>query len=293
MLSFCDFTVRLTEKKDQASIIDVIRVTTRRDTKAASQTFDRLRKLNPEIDTQIQMYKFPNSVKLSPVASAPVIVEILWALPGKGAKEIRVKSARNICRLLGADESLIKDIELRNLSTSADEKNFFLSHIKRSHVDSTYEEDEIILKKRKLEVKNLELDIELKRQTVIRQSIELFKETSALDIFMNDAHMKALGRDLIIQSYMVSAGSDEKKDTPFPYCSDFSDILQQMGTRPTPKMLSSMGKFVAKEYRAAFNEEPPTIPKYVAGANRLVKTYPIKHDHWLRTKISDFLKNYH
>ena len=288
MLSFRDSNVRVTDKKDQASVIDVIRFTANKDINLATKTLSRLRATCPEIDAQIHMYKFPNSVKLTPVASAPVLVQIIWALPGKAARDIRIKCANDICRLLGADPSIIKEVELRNIRTSSDEKNFFLAHTKRPHVESTLDEDAIILKKRKLEVENMELDVEQRRrcmiQQSIQQSIQIYEKT--MDIFKNDAHMLSLGRDLVIQSYN---GKTSSADKPFPYCPDFSELLKEMGHTPTPRLLSSLGKFIAKEYREAFGKEPPTIPKYVAGANRLVKTYPIEHEEWLKCQISKFV----
>jgi len=161
------------------------------------------------------------------------------------------------------------------------------------------------LKKRKFEVINLELDIIERKQKITernlkitestmnikQQSVQLYQQTMQIDLFKNDAHMQSLARDIIMQTFSGSMITDQK-ETPFPYCADFSDILQKMGRRPTPILLSSLGKYIAKEYRAAFKEEPPTIPKYVAGANRQVKTYPIEHEGWLREKISAFLSTW-
>ena len=299
MLSLCNSAVRLTENKDQASVIDVIRFTTHRNAKAASNSLDRVRNSCPEIDAKIKQYRFPNSNMDTPVASAPTLVQIIWALPGKTAKEIRIKCANEICRLLGADPSLTKDLAIRNISASSEEKSFFLAHVQSPTTDSTLEEKEFISKKRKLEVLNLELDLTERKQRItecnmnIRQkSLQLYERTMQIELFKNDAHMQSLARDIIIQTF--SGGSTiatDRKETPFPYCADFSDILQKMGRRPTPPLLSSLGKYIAKEYRDAFQQEPPTIPKYVAGANRLVKTYPIQHEGWLREKISNFLSS--
>ncbi len=53
-------------------------------------------------------------------------MEIIWVLPGNTAKRFRIQCANYICRILGADESLIREIQVKKSQISSSQKDFFL-----------------------------------------------------------------------------------------------------------------------------------------------------------------------
>jgi len=160
--------------------------------------------------------------------------------------------------------------------------------------NSLPEEDVIIYQTRKLQVLNFELDtktqptIKTDTRILLHQSLDLYKEATRLNLFNKDERMEGLGRNLLIELYRLFK-TIEREENPFPYCPDFSDILQNMGQIPTPRLLSRLGRHIAKEYRETFQQEPPMFRRYVDGAYCLVKFYPIKYESWLKEKISSFL----
>ncbi|CAM9114161.1 unnamed protein product [Ectocarpus sp. 8 AP-2014] len=66
--------------------------------------------------------------QLTPVADAKTLVEIVFLLPGKMARDFRRKSAAKVCRLLGGDSSLISEIEERRTSLAFNNKTAPTNH---------------------------------------------------------------------------------------------------------------------------------------------------------------------
>jgi hypothetical protein len=52
--------------------------------------------------------------KPTPVADARTLVEIVWLLPGTAARAFRRSSANTVCRVLGGDMQLAREIEARH-----------------------------------------------------------------------------------------------------------------------------------------------------------------------------------
>jgi hypothetical protein len=117
------FAVRIDQETKQASVIDTIRGFTGLGSNHAGQMFGRLGR---EYVERCPNIKINGIGRLTPVAPAHVLVEIIWALPNKAAKEFRRESAVYICRLLGADQSLIQEVELRGATTPQAFKEFFV-----------------------------------------------------------------------------------------------------------------------------------------------------------------------
>jgi hypothetical protein len=103
-------TFRVDDDTQKGSVIDVICLVTNQQAKHACQTFSRLEK---HITTNCGNLRINGKGKLTPVADASTLVEIVWELPGKAAKVFRRQSAHLIARYLGADRTLIAEIEAR------------------------------------------------------------------------------------------------------------------------------------------------------------------------------------
>ena len=70
--------------------------------------------------------------KPTPVAAAPILVSLVWNLPGKAAKEFRRQSAHLVCRYLGGDLTLVREIEDRYNALEPEEKEFLLENTRRN-----------------------------------------------------------------------------------------------------------------------------------------------------------------
>jgi len=58
----------------------------------------------------------------TPVSDANTIIEIIWLLPGKAAREFRRRSAEIECRVLGGDTSICAEIESRCADVQSSEQ---------------------------------------------------------------------------------------------------------------------------------------------------------------------------
>jgi hypothetical protein len=117
----CDIRVDAASK--QASVVDTITSFTGFQSSHASQAFQRL---GEDYVRRCPVIKINGIGRATPVASAAVLVEIIWALPHKAAKEFRRKSSEYVCRVLGADQSLAHEIQMRNAVTPQAVKDFFI-----------------------------------------------------------------------------------------------------------------------------------------------------------------------
>jgi hypothetical protein len=114
--------IRIDRSTNRASVLDVIVLITGAKSKDAGITLRRL----GDMATRCRLDRINGVGKETPLADARTLVEIIWALPGKAAKEFRRQSAHNVCRMLGADVSLAREIEARALTIPQEQKDFFL-----------------------------------------------------------------------------------------------------------------------------------------------------------------------
>ncbi|CAN0578466.1 unnamed protein product, partial [Ectocarpus sp. 12 AP-2014] len=110
------------------------------------------------------------------------LIEIIWLLPGKKAREFRHRSSEKVCRLLGGDLSLVAEIEARHNSLQSTEEgratqSFLLDGREEVEAIDSFEgmppafkyidaKDRGDLAKRMIEQQLLENTVALKRQRV-------------------------------------------------------------------------------------------------------------------------------
>lgn len=103
--------VRVCQKTMKASVIDVVQLVTQKTRNYSSEIIRNVLNENPDIREKITNFKFPGArQRMTPVADAATLVEIIFLLPGIIAQQFRRRCAVHICRLLGGDESLIGEI---------------------------------------------------------------------------------------------------------------------------------------------------------------------------------------
>lgn len=109
-------TIRVDNATQKGSVIDVIRMVLGCNSSSANTYLTNLKGNFPELGIQIPQLRINGAGRLTPVADAKTLVEIVFLLPGRIARDFRRKSASKICRILGGDPTLVAEIEQRRLS---------------------------------------------------------------------------------------------------------------------------------------------------------------------------------
>ncbi|KAG5177544.1 hypothetical protein JKP88DRAFT_242225 [Tribonema minus] len=101
-------TIRVDTATQLGSVMDVIAMV---DPGNPSLSLSRLIKGVPDLIEKCKKLKINGKGNVTPVADAKTLIEIVWLLPGKAAREFRRTSAKTVCRVLGGDLSLAEEIE--------------------------------------------------------------------------------------------------------------------------------------------------------------------------------------
>ena len=104
--------IRVDAATGQGSVIDVIRLVNPNLT--SSNAGNTLTQLPADLGIRYTHLQINEKGKRTPVADARALIEIVWALPGKAARDFRRASAQTVCRVLGGDLSLVDEIESRH-----------------------------------------------------------------------------------------------------------------------------------------------------------------------------------
>ena len=107
-------TIRVDKDTKKGSVMDTIRMVLRCNSSTATTTLNRLRLASDDLVARCDQLRVNGKGKFTPVADAKTLIEIVWLLPGKKAREFRSQSSEKIVRLLGGDLSLVSEIEARH-----------------------------------------------------------------------------------------------------------------------------------------------------------------------------------
>ena len=187
-------------------------------------------------------------------------IELTMVLPGKVAKEVRVKFANIIRRYMAGDESLIDEIRSNAESTSP------LAQMARASLQDDPEEVQDRKRRRRMEDEQY-------------RSMALSNISTTMDLMgrLNPAWMND-GRFLIqLQDHVMnisvppssSAAITNGDHAPIT----ISEVARELGLALNHGQLIQAGKLVAKAYRQRHNADPPSHPQYVDGATRMIKSY--------------------
>ncbi len=119
-------SIRVDEPSGKGSIIDVIKLLcpgatgdyathalTRVMNRDADEHDDTDHDRRLSIADRVEHIQINGKGHTTPVSDAKTIVEIIWLLPARAAKEFRRQSAETICRVLSGDTSICEEIESR------------------------------------------------------------------------------------------------------------------------------------------------------------------------------------
>ncbi|CAN0128060.1 unnamed protein product, partial [Ectocarpus sp. 12 AP-2014] len=115
-------TIRVDQDTGKGSVMDTIRMVLKCSSSTATTTLNRLRMASEELVARCDQLRINGKGKFTPVADPKTLIEIIWLLPGKKAREFRSQSAEKIVRLLGGDLSLVTEIEARHATLQSTEE---------------------------------------------------------------------------------------------------------------------------------------------------------------------------
>jgi hypothetical protein len=296
--------IRIDKKTQQASVVDVIRLITNAKSADASK---KLTRLGDSLRSKCPQLRINGKGRLTPVADAPTLVEIIWELPGKAAKYFRRQSAHWVCRILGGDLTLANEIENRYKRISPEQKQLFLQN---TDVPLQSHDDE-----RRVAKRTRELDLEMKEETLKRMKIEtqmkldLKEETRnrmrietesmrietaerSLVLFKNsnelkDDHMRAAASDYCI--YLMRVPNSSEQESKLSTIIEISSVCSEMNAHFHKSMFSRVGKVMKKLYIEKYNEDPPKTQKYCNGKMRDVNAYYKKDKDLMCAAISSLM----
>jgi hypothetical protein len=158
--------IRITPDRKYASAIDFIRIVS--ESKQPKCVWNSVKKEMAAFSDQrsqqdylmLKSYQFIGQrQKPTPVVSAQGIIELLFLIPGRKAKEFSRQCCDILIRFMGGDETLVDEINLnRNAANGAETSNaFFKANISQNDLQ---EETELKLYAAKLE---LEFALEVKK----------------------------------------------------------------------------------------------------------------------------------
>ena len=118
--------IRVDQATQKGSVYDVISVVTQKGNTHVTQTFSRVTKSHPELNTKWVKLRINGKGRETPVADAATLVEIAWLCPGKAAVQFRRKGAESVCRMLGGDLTLVDEIQRRHAQVAGTAEQEFL-----------------------------------------------------------------------------------------------------------------------------------------------------------------------
>jgi hypothetical protein len=151
--ALAQYSIRVDKETQQGSVIDVIRLVTGSDVKRASEGLCRM---PAELSAKCGQLRINGKGKLTPVADGPTLIQIVWELPGRAAKSFRRQSAHLVARYVGADRTLIAEIEARYERVPAEAQEFMQAHVERPVVVSLSGDERERVMKRKRDDPNVE-----------------------------------------------------------------------------------------------------------------------------------------
>jgi hypothetical protein len=124
--------IRIDQATKKGSVIDTITIVTQMNSRNAPKALSRL---DQKLQSECQQLRINGKGRETPVADAKTLIQIIWALGGKKAREFRIKCAEYICRVLGGDPSLVREMEIRAEHTSQEQRDFFMQGIETPALD--------------------------------------------------------------------------------------------------------------------------------------------------------------
>jgi hypothetical protein len=237
---------------------------------------------NPSVNTSgviVFKLRINGSGKLSPVATAKVLIELAWLLPGNKAQEFRRASADKVRRVLGGDVSLLDEIEQRHAAVDGTPQEEFLLGQKTVETEVQMEPTAMMtyrLELRKLEMEEKKLEVEqqkvaldapakrMKMADTWRQKLETLHAFTTTDL----QAYQAVVRGALQNGPLLSIEGRGLKEYTLT-----QNLQLEKNVIKNIKRLVQPGVALAALYRETAKKEPGTKMVEVNGRNTFVKAY--------------------
>jgi len=198
-------------------------------------------------------------------------LELIMVLPGKMAKEMRVKFADIIKRYLAGDASLVKEVQANAASSHP------IAQMARESLaaDVSPEDKALENRKRKLEVDIMEsqarYEDEHRKIQIQHERFEFIKSLSPNGVV--DDQVRMVFKDSILNAVRNDSGQALSAPDPSmqPLC--LSSVATELGLRFSSDNLKAIGKKVKAAYVAAYGLPPGKHEQFVEGAPRMINLY--------------------
>ncbi|KAG5184604.1 hypothetical protein JKP88DRAFT_244615 [Tribonema minus] len=307
--------IRVDNATQMGSVIDVINLINPYESNAPKT----LTRLPQDLIAKCSQLRINGKGKLTPCADAQTLVEVVWSLPGKAARDFRRESAKAVCRVLGGDLTLADEIEARHhalqgsdegqaaqafmLADSDDSGDGFRTtkrvksllpdelQLATAEQQSAYfdgwmvdrnADRKMVLQKRQFDNTSYFMS-EMERQDMLDPALRIAMIDTLKNIATQDATSTAL-----VAVAVAAAPPDEDYQTVAGWLLKYNPKPNYQKTTFTTKM----GMAVSSAYRVKHGH-PNTqkTSKHVNGEVRPVMMYDVRADGELLTKVFNELTN--
>jgi hypothetical protein len=213
---------------------------------------------------------------------------LVMVLPGRVARETRIKFADIIRRYLGGDKSLIKEVESNAASNSPIAQLARASLAPQGPTMTVIPTEEMLEDRRRkrereeIEIRAMDADIQSKKLC----NVKLFADTMSLinPHWADDSRLRLQTEDWLKNIAFNSSGSGNssgnahaitngQSDTSASKSISISQVAQEMGKRLSHGQSIQIGSAVSKRYKDKYGADPPKHSQWVDGAERKVNSY--------------------
>lgn len=249
--------MRIDNVTQQGSVLDVIKAITGQQSRDCSKTLVRLFTGNEELEAKCLQVQINGKGRLTWIAPADVLIQIVWELPGRAAKEFRRECAGYICRVLGGDPTLVREMELRATHISEEQRAFFLANVNTPDIDALEEKERILVKRKRVYTELAEKEEKVKKMRIENMiSMVTFMTEDEMDerdrinvLDLKRRFMVELTRPIDGSNLLESGNSHKEISIPM--------ISQKYHLKYRSETASSIGKLVANLYRRRHSKNPP------------------------------------
>ena len=314
---FNEDNFRIDRATNKGSVIDVIRLITNQQSRDAGKYFIRMQREHSELGPGCLHIRINGKGKPTPVADAKTLMEIVWLLPGKKAKEFRRSCAQYICRVLGGDPSLVREMEMRTRHTPQEQTDFFMQNVDTPDMDLMEQKERVAMKRKQMELDFSEREERIKRMRA--ETLQMRAETLQIEANANKISKEAeIEHTRSILSLMSEDEMDERDRIYFhdlkrrlidehvnanglkmltngEECKQRQEISlvsvgAKYGLRYKHNLQSSIGRLAARLYRVRHdNKSPPKRTVLYGGRPILENAYFEDDEDILRYAIMTYL----
>jgi hypothetical protein len=275
-------SIRIDEETQKGSVIDVIMIIVDCDKQYASKILSRMENDLWTESPQLLKLRINGKGKPTPVADAKSLIAIVWALPGKKAREFRMQCANYICRILGGDPSLVKEMEIRARNVSDEQKTFFMEGVERPDVEMLEQEERKMIVRRRIniELEKLEAEANKAKEEVhrVREEVKKMRKEnfeSLLQIIppdqmderdrinMADLRRRFVGQETTSNGARLLEDSKEAKEEKLEI--SIPQVGRKYGMKYAHEVAGNIGKLMKKLYVARHGNEPAKRRVYMFG----------------------------